>query len=85
MSRIIVRKTLLSKNVLDIDLDILSQSLFKILDSDFGALSTSESRVQLDLIEKGQLENNTFKGIYQDQDGKEFTISILNGVATINR
>lgn len=85
MNRLIVRKAIMDEFTENIDKDILSKSMFKMLENDFGSIKKDIAEKQIQLLENGRIENHHFYGIYKDQFNKEFCIRILNGTATIHR
>ena len=85
MNRLIVRKAIMDEFTENIDKDILSKAMFKMLENDFGSIKKDIAEKQIQLLESGRIENHHFYGIYEDQFNKEFCIRILNGTATIHR
>lgn len=85
MNRLIVRKAIMDEFTENIDKDILSKSIFRMLENDFGSIKKDIAEKQTRLLESGRIENRHFYGIYEDQFNKEFCIRILNGTATIHR
>lgn len=85
MNRLIVRKAIMDDFTENIDKDILSKAMFKMLENDFGSIKKDIAEKQIQLLENGRIENRHFYGIYKDQFNKEFCIRILNGTATIHR
>lgn len=85
MNRLIVRKAIMDEFTENIDKDILSKSIFRMLENDFGSIKKDIAEKQIQLLESGRIENRHFYGIYEDQFNKEFCIRILNGTATIHR